>query len=351
MITGFVRGQALKVPAVYVAADTINYLTAQFVFQTSEWNGLEVWSHWEKSGVAYDIRLDDGRITEEMHLNLSAGAWRVYLHGNRYSDGEVVQRITTGVAVIEVQPTGTLDGEPFPEMPASVTEQILARLENVEQNGGGGSGGGITKETDPTVPDWAKQPDPPKYTAADVGAATAQQVADLSEAIADKRTSNVWYGTTSSGERESIKAVTTVSGDFRLEKGSQVSVKFLTNSEYCQALNVDGTGVVYIHETYVDGAEDLPAGTSPSLWHNLGQINTFIYDGKYFIVEDGIRATADNHLFGKVGVSDSVTLDSGDYVASSRAAKRAYDKAAEALGAVTALDAALAAAIGSGVIV
>ena len=192
MITGFVRGQALKVPAVYVAADTINYLTAQFVFQTSEWSGLEVWSHWEKSGVAYDIRLDDGRITEEMHMNLSAGAWRVYLHGNRYSDGEVVQRITTGVAVIEVQPTGTLDGEPFPEMPASVTEQILARLENVEQNGGGGSGGGITKETDPTVPDWAKQPDPPKYTAADVGAATAQQVADLSEAIANKTDKAGW---------------------------------------------------------------------------------------------------------------------------------------------------------------
>lgn len=145
MITGFVRGQALKVPAVYVAADTINYLTAQFVFQTSEWSGLEVWSHWEKSGVAYDIRLDGGRITEEMHLNLSAGAWRVYLHGNRYSDGEVVQRITTGVAVIEVQPTGTLDGEPFPEMPASVTEQILARLARLEIGGGtGGGGGGIS---------------------------------------------------------------------------------------------------------------------------------------------------------------------------------------------------------------
>ena len=186
MITGFVRGQALKVPAVYVAADTINYLTAQFVFQTSEWSGLEVWSHWEKSGVAYDIRLDDGRITEKMHLNLSAGAWRVYLHGNRYADGEVVQRITTGVATLEVQPTGTLDGEPFPEIPASVTEQILARLENVEQNGGG-SGVGITKETDPTVPDWAKQPQKPTYTADEVGAATAQQVSELSEEKADKK--------------------------------------------------------------------------------------------------------------------------------------------------------------------
>ena len=38
------------------------------------------------------------------------------------------------------------------------------------------------------VYDWAKQPDPPKYTAADVGAATAQQVADLSKTIAEQQT-------------------------------------------------------------------------------------------------------------------------------------------------------------------
>lgn len=35
---------------------------------------------------------------------------------------------------------------------------------------GSGSGGGITEETDPTVPDWAKQPQKPSYTADEVGA-------------------------------------------------------------------------------------------------------------------------------------------------------------------------------------
>lgn len=35
---------------------------------------------------------------------------------------------------------------------------------------GGGTGGGIVTETDPTVPDWAKQPNKPKYTASEVGA-------------------------------------------------------------------------------------------------------------------------------------------------------------------------------------
>jgi hypothetical protein len=36
---------------------------------------------------------------------------------------------------------------------------------------GDGSGGGPIAEVDPTVPDWAKQPDKPEYTADEVGAA------------------------------------------------------------------------------------------------------------------------------------------------------------------------------------
>ena len=36
MITGFVNGQRLRLGAPVIAADTIDYLTAQFVFQTSE---------------------------------------------------------------------------------------------------------------------------------------------------------------------------------------------------------------------------------------------------------------------------------------------------------------------------
>ena len=42
-------------------------------------------------------------------------------------------------------------------------------------------GGGIEEETDPTVPAWAKQPDPPTYTAEDVGAAPAEHEHDASE--------------------------------------------------------------------------------------------------------------------------------------------------------------------------
>lgn len=173
MIFGSITGQRLMLRDGHIAADTIDYLTARFNFN-ADWNGLEKWAHFAQGDVVYDIRLTDDGIRKEDHLNLSAGVWKVYLHGNEYRNGEVRERITTQVVNLRVEPTGTLDGEPFPEMPASVTEQILARLDDLEQNGGTGGGtGGITKETDPTVPDWAKQPKKPSYTADEVGALPA----------------------------------------------------------------------------------------------------------------------------------------------------------------------------------
>ena len=48
---------------------------------------------------------------------------------------------------------------------ADRAEAAAERAENAA-----GSGGGIVEETDPTVPDWAKQPEKPAYTAQEVGA-------------------------------------------------------------------------------------------------------------------------------------------------------------------------------------
>lgn len=140
MITGHIVHQRLSLGDSHVVADTIDYLEAKFLFKTDDWDGLDKWAHFANSGgTVYDIRLTDDCIRKEDHLNLSAGMWKVYLHGNEFRRGEVIQRITTDEAILYVSPTGTLNGEPFPEIPASVTEQILARLENVEQNGGGGT--------------------------------------------------------------------------------------------------------------------------------------------------------------------------------------------------------------------
>ena len=143
MLYGEIIRQHLKIINEHVVADTIDYLEMKFTFQTDDWDGLEKWAHFSKNGTVYDIRLTDDCIRKDDHLNLSAGVWKVYLHGNEFADGKVIERITTCMENLRVYPTGTLDGEPFPEMPASVTEQILARLDNVEQNGGGG-GTGVT---------------------------------------------------------------------------------------------------------------------------------------------------------------------------------------------------------------
>ena len=54
----------------------------------------------------------------------------------------------------------------------------------------GVSSGGIGRETDPTVPDWAKQPEKPKYTAAEVGAdpsGSASSALSEAKAYADRQ--------------------------------------------------------------------------------------------------------------------------------------------------------------------
>lgn len=166
MLYGEITRQHLKLINEHVVADTIDYLEAQFAF-SEDWDGLEKWVHSAKDGEVYDIRLTDDCIRKEDHLNLSAGIWKVYLHGNEFSGGKVIERITTNAAILKVEPTGTLDGEPFPEMPASVTEQILARLEEIERNGGSGAGSGTVKSVARVAPD--ESGDVP-LTPADIGA-------------------------------------------------------------------------------------------------------------------------------------------------------------------------------------
>lgn len=144
MIAGRIVNQQMNLNDSHIAADTIDYLEATFTF-TSDWNGLEKWAHFSNGATVYDIHLTDDCIRAEDHLNLGAGAWQIYLHGNKFENGKTVQRITTNVVTLYVVATGTLEGEPFPEIPVSVTERIFARLARLE-NGGGSSGGGFAYE-------------------------------------------------------------------------------------------------------------------------------------------------------------------------------------------------------------
>ena len=121
-----VKHQELAIISSYAVSDSIDYLEAVFHFQTNDWQGLVKWAHFAQGETVYDIQLTDDHILKTDHLNLSKGIWSVYLHGNSIQDGQIVKRITTSIVKIQVLPTGILNGEPLPDIPASASEQILA---------------------------------------------------------------------------------------------------------------------------------------------------------------------------------------------------------------------------------
>lgn len=131
MISFFIRGQTLTVSAPVIAADSVNFLTAKFTFQTSDWNGLEKVAHFRCGDLYAEIGLTDDEIRSEDGLNLTAGEWTVSVTGHRTEGGELVQRATTQTAALTVVPSGIgEDGEPLPDL-ASYGEQILAEVGNI----------------------------------------------------------------------------------------------------------------------------------------------------------------------------------------------------------------------------
>lgn len=131
MISFFIRGQTLTVSAPVIAADSVNFLSAKFTFQTSDWNGLEKVAHFRCGDLYAEIGLTDDEIRSEDGLNLTAGEWTVSVTGHRTESGELVQRATTGTVTLTVVPSGIgEDGEPLPDL-ASYGEAILAEVESI----------------------------------------------------------------------------------------------------------------------------------------------------------------------------------------------------------------------------
>ncbi len=128
MITGYVKGQELSISAPVLVAETIDYMSAQFIFQTSEWSGMRKWAHFAQGDTVYDIELTDDRIPKSAPLNLSEGDWSVCLHGSRTAGGDVTERITTETREITVIPYPASEGDPLPLVPAGTAEQILAAI-------------------------------------------------------------------------------------------------------------------------------------------------------------------------------------------------------------------------------
>lgn len=161
------------------------------------------------------------------HACKFAGDVRFIVCLKRSEGGEVAQEYNTTLATLPVL-EGLETGEAVAQAHPDVIEAILKRLDTLEQEGGSVSTeaiaaavaayltehpvepgataeqaaqieanrqaieelkqsgtGGITEETDPTVPAWAKQPNKPTYTAGEVGARPDTWTPSASEVGAD----------------------------------------------------------------------------------------------------------------------------------------------------------------------
>lgn len=154
MLTGYIRGQELRISAPEIAADSIKYLEAEFHFAGRDWDGYVKTAYFINGTSKFALVLADDRITADMGLNQTAGEWEVKLSGVKGGS-----RITTTTEHIYVREFGSTDGA-LPDVTATQAEQILAKIGDLSnlttedktnlvaaineaaKSGGGGSGGG-----------------------------------------------------------------------------------------------------------------------------------------------------------------------------------------------------------------
>ncbi len=122
MLTGYIRGQELRISTPEIAADSIKYLEAEFHFAGRDWDGYVKTAYFINGASKFALVLADDRITADMGLNLTAGEWEVKLSGVKGGS-----RITTTMEHVYVREFGSTDGT-LPDVTATQAEQILAKI-------------------------------------------------------------------------------------------------------------------------------------------------------------------------------------------------------------------------------
>ena len=129
MITAFIKGQAIETAESVIVAESLNYLKAQFVFVTNDWNGLIKTAYFTQGETTHPIDLDENNIAFPLHL--SAGEWAVSVVGKEYWNGELVERITSDSATINVKPFKVGKETPFPEPTPTEIERVEGKIGNL----------------------------------------------------------------------------------------------------------------------------------------------------------------------------------------------------------------------------
>ena len=126
MITAFIKRQAIDVSSDVIVAESFNYLKVQFVFTSSDWNGLIKTAYFTQGETTHPIDLDENNIAFPLHL--SAGEWDVCVVGKELWNGKLVERITSDSATINVKPFKVGKETSFPEPTPTEIERVEGKM-------------------------------------------------------------------------------------------------------------------------------------------------------------------------------------------------------------------------------
>lgn len=165
----------------------------------------ELWQ-WD-TGRQIKIEPEENAIVDEVHFSNAYSKDALVVNPQVNTQGDIVADIPN-ILLWQVFPINVYVVMDFPNGKGTIYEEKLKinprkkpsdyvyteteilnyldlekRIKALEENG---TGGGISKETDPTVPQWAKEPTKPSYTAEEVGAPTKEEFDEFILKKADK---------------------------------------------------------------------------------------------------------------------------------------------------------------------
>ncbi|MBO7251795.1 MAG: hypothetical protein J6V25_04120 [Oscillospiraceae bacterium] len=218
-----IRNQQLsRVDSFRPVEKSVNYLTASFSFLTNDWEGCTKKATCKNvtTGKHHDAEIENDTCLIPWEALTDKGSFEISVRG---TNGETT--ITTSAITVDLGRTlltGTESNPPTPteldlirksignldELRTKNKESLVDAINELAKQGGGAVDpeeiGRIVEEylaenpqeeTDPTVPEWAKQKEKPKYTAYEVGALSADTLTGaVNDALAQAKESGEFDG-------------------------------------------------------------------------------------------------------------------------------------------------------------
>lgn len=310
MIEVSVRGQEISctVQHPYPRTNTVQYLHVHFDADAI-WDPLKKIAVFRRSGTAtVAVPLDETMMCEMPPQMLAVPGYSgpVTVHIGLIGVGEDGSRLTTGEVPVTVNPSCyTAGNTPHPPAPdvyeellrlirdaaENDAEEIRAALDayfaenpidvsgKLDKNQGAanagkvlgigedgevvpvdaptGNEGGIVEETDPTVPDWAKQPEKPSYTAEEVGA-DASGTADRK--VSDHNTSEASHNDIRLLVSELTARLNAIADtdDTTLDQLSEIVAYIKANKGLIDSITTDKVNVADIINNLITSATNKP---------------------------------------------------------------------------------------------